>query len=163
MLTVVIPTLDSAHLIGSCLAALVPAAVDGLVREVVLADGGSTDDTLAIAEDCGARVVTLNGDVGERLAAACLRPRGDWLMVLQADAVLPEGWRTAVEKQLNSGWEKTGWLPRPGLPWFRRLPAPPSQGLLLSVRCYDAIGGFRAGEGDLARLTRAVGAKRLTY
>ncbi|WP_421737947.1 glycosyltransferase [Caulobacter sp.] len=163
MLTVVIPTQDSAHLIGACLASLVPAAVDGLVREVVLADGGSTDDTLAIAEDCGARVVTRRGDVGERLAAACVGPRGDWLLILRADAVLPEGWRAAVEKQLNSGWDRAAWLPRPGLSWFQRLPSPPSQGLLLSVRRYDAIGGFRAGEGDLARLARAVGAKRLVY
>ena len=42
-----------AHL-GRTLAALVPAAVDGIVREVVLADGGSSDKTILIADDAGA-------------------------------------------------------------------------------------------------------------
>ncbi len=162
MITVVIPTYDSAHLIGPCLTSLVTAAVDGLVREVVLADGGSTDGTLDIAEDCGARIVAAGDDVGARLAAACERPRGDWLMLLEPDAILPEGWRAAAEKQINAGWDKAVSLPRPGLPWFRRPFAAP-QGLLLSVRRYEATGGFRASDRDFARLIGAVGAKRLVW
>lgn len=162
MITVVIPTHDSARLIGPCLSSLVTAAVDGLVREVVLADGGSTDGTLDIAEDCGARVVTDGADVGARLAAACDRPRGDWLMLLEPDAILPEGWRLVIEKQINAGWDKAVSLPRPGLPWFRRPFAAP-QGLLLSARGYETSGGFRAGDKGFARLSRAVRAQRLVW
>lgn len=162
MITVVIPTHDSVQLIGPCLTSLVTAAVDGLVREVVLADGGSIDGTLEIAEDCGARVVTGGDDVGARLAAACAAPRGDWLLLLDADAILPDGWRAVTEKQINAGWDKAASLPRPGLPWFRRPFASP-QGLLLSVRRYQASGGFRAGDKDFARLIGAVGAKRLVW
>lgn len=162
MITVVIPTHDSAHLIGPCLSSLVTAAVDGLVREVVLADAGSTDGTLDIAEDCGARIVAEGGDVGARLAAACARPRGDWLMLLEPNASLPEGWRLVVEKQINAGWDKAVSLPRPGLSWFRRPLASP-QGLLLSTRRYQASGGFRPGDRGFARLIGAVGAKRLVW
>ena len=162
MITVVIPTHDSAHLIGPCLSSLVTAAVDGLVREVVLADGGSTDGTLDIAEDCGARVVNQGDDLGARLALACTSPRGDWLMLLEPDAALPEGWRLVIEKQINAGWDKAVSLPRPGLPWFRQPFAPP-QGVLLSARRYEASGGFRAGDKGLARLIAAVGAKRLVW
>lgn len=162
MITVVIPTHDSARLIGPCLSSLVTAAVDGLVREVVLADGGSTDGTLDIAEDCGARVVTDGADGGARLAAACASPRGDWLMLLEPDATLPDGWRLVIEKQINAGWDKAVSLPRPGQPWFRRPFAAP-QGLLLSARRYEASGGFKAGDRDFARLIGAIGAKRLVW
>lgn len=162
MITVVIPTHNSAHLIGPCLTSLVTAAVDGLVREVVMADAGSTDGTLDIAEDCGARIVTDGDDAGARLAAACARPRGDWLMVLEPDASFPDGWRLAVERQINRGWDRAASLPRPGLAWFRRPLAPP-QGLLLSARLYQSSGGFRAGDRGFARLIGAVRAKRLVW
>ena len=162
MITVVIPTHDSAHLIGPCLSSLVTAAVDGLVREVVLADSGSTDDTLAIAEDCGARVVTDGDDFGARLASACERPRADWLMLLEPDAALPEGWRLVIEKQINAGWDKAASLPRPGLLWLHR-PFVAPQGLLLSVRRYEVSGGFKAGDRSFARLIGAVSAKRLVW
>lgn len=162
MITVVIPTRDSARLIGPCLSSLVAAAVDGLVREVVLADGGSTDGTLDIAEDCGARVVPVGDDLGLGLAKACERPRGEWLMLLEADALLPEGWRQVAEKQVNAGWDQAVRLARPGVSWFRR-PFTPPQGLLLSARLYQAKGGFRTGDQDFARLIKAVDARRLTW
>ena len=162
MITVVIPTRDSAHLIGPCLSSLVAAAVDGLVREVVLADGGSTDGTLDIGEDCGARVVSAGDDLGQGLAEACERPRGEWLMLLEPDALLPEGWRQVAEKQVNAGWDRAVSLTRPGVSWFRR-PFTPPQGLLLSARLYQAKGGFHAGDKDFARLIKAVGARRLTW
>lgn len=164
MLTVVIPTHNHAGVLADCLSSLVPAAVDGLVREVVLADAGSTDETLIIAEDCGARVVKAAGDLGARLAVACSDPRGDWLLILLPDASLPESWRNAAERQIKAGWGRAAWLPRPGRSWLERLmggDAP--QGLLVSVRHYAAVGGFGPGETALSRLSGRVGAKRLAY
>ena len=164
MLTVVIPTHDHAGVLADCLSSLVPAAVDGLVREVVLADAGSTDETLVIAEDCGARVVEAAGDMGARLAVACSDPRGDWLLILLPDAALPESWRSAAEKQINAGWDKAAWLPRPGRSWLDRLTrGDPPQGLLVSARYYAAVGGFAPGDTDLTRLVGRVQAKRLAY
>lgn len=86
MISVIIPTRDSAAVLGPCLSALVPAAVSGLVREVILADGGSADGTLAIAEDAGARLVA--GDI----AAAVATARGDWLLILPPTSRLEPGW-----------------------------------------------------------------------
>ena len=54
MITVVIPTLNAEAGLPATLTALVPAAVDGLVREVIVVDGGSTDFTCRIAEEMGA-------------------------------------------------------------------------------------------------------------
>jgi glycosyltransferase involved in cell wall biosynthesis len=164
MITVVIATHDSAPSLGTCLASLVPAAVDGLVREVVIADAGSGDATLAIAEDCGARIVRNPGNAGIRLAVGCEDPRGDWLLVLEPDAVLPEGWRATVETHLAGGPDRAATLPvYPARGWARLLGLERLQGLLISTRLYTATGGFRPGERALADLARASRARRLRW
>jgi len=164
MITVVIATHDSAPSLGPCLASLVPAAVDGLVREVVITDAGSEDATLAIAEDCGARIVATPGNAGIRLAAGCADPRGDWLLVLEPDAVLPEGWRTAVETHLAGGPDRAAALPvYPGQGWARLLGLERLQGLLISTRLYGASGGFQPGDRPLADLARTSRALRLRW
>ncbi|PTS90534.1 MULTISPECIES: glycosyltransferase [unclassified Caulobacter] len=164
MITVVIATHDSAQSLGPCLASLVPAAVGGLVREVVIADAGSGDATLAIAEDCGARIVRADGDTGARLTAGCVDPRGDWLLILQPDAVLPETWRASIEKHLAGGPNRAAALPvYPERGWARLLGLERLQGLLISTRHYGASGGFRPGDRPLVDLARASRALRLRW
>src|SRR3990167_2388072 len=55
MISVIVQTLNNAATLSACLGALVPAAVDAVVTEVIVVDGGSTDATLEIVEDAGAR------------------------------------------------------------------------------------------------------------
>jgi cellulose synthase/poly-beta-1,6-N-acetylglucosamine synthase-like glycosyltransferase len=55
MISVIVRTLDNAATLPACLGALVPAAVDAIVTEVIVVDGGSTDATLEIVEDAGAK------------------------------------------------------------------------------------------------------------
>lgn len=95
MISVIVPTRDSAAVLPVCLAALVPAAVTGLVREVILADAGSTDATLEIAADAGAEVV--RGDV----AAAAARARGDWLLILPPESRLDAGWEAEAANHID--------------------------------------------------------------
>ena len=45
MISAILATRNDARRLGETLAALVPAAVDGLVRQVIIADAGSTDRT----------------------------------------------------------------------------------------------------------------------
>jgi glycosyltransferase involved in cell wall biosynthesis len=160
MISVVIPTLNAAARLPATLAALVPAAVDGLVKEVVVADGGSTDDTLAVAEDAGARVVTAERGRGRQLAAGCAAARGAWLLALHADTRLPEGWALAAARHMAERPERAGWFryrlddPAPvarlweaGVGLRCRVLAAPygDQGLLLSRTLYDAAGGYPPG------------------
>ncbi len=114
MITVVLPTRDSAARLVHVLPLLVPAAVDGLVKAVVFADAGSTDATLAIAEDSGARVVQATGGEGARLAAGFAAANSTWILALGEDLVLPETWRTPVEAHLAGGG-KPAWIAAPGL------------------------------------------------
>ena len=97
MLSVIIPTLDSAADLQGLLAALVPAAMDGLVREVICADAGSTDQTLEICEDTGAQVVAGG------LVAAARAAKAEWVLVLPVEVQLPGGWAEAMKAHLMRG------------------------------------------------------------
>lgn len=145
MITVVLPTRNSAARLVHVLPLLVPAAVDGLVKAVVFADAGSTDATLAIAEDSGARVVQATGDAGARLAAGCAAARSAWILALGEDLVLPDAWRTPVEAHLAGGGGKPAWIAAAGL--FGRPLA-----VLASREAIEAAGGFKPGGDPLKAL-----------
>jgi rSAM/selenodomain-associated transferase 2 len=92
MISVIIPTLNAEAGLAQTLAALVPAAVDGLVKEVIVIDGGSSDATAAIADQAGATFVGRSGGRGYQLMAGARRARFPWLLFLHADTVLEPGW-----------------------------------------------------------------------
>jgi glycosyltransferase involved in cell wall biosynthesis len=148
MITVVLPTHNSAARLVHILPLLVPAAVDGLVKSVVFADAGSTDATLDVAEDSGALVVTVQGDLGARLAAGCAAARGAWILALGEDLSLPETWRTSVEAHLAGGGGKSAWIAQAGLLGLAGRPL----ALLASRDAVEAAGGFRPGADPLKAL-----------
>ena len=96
MISVIIPTLNAEEHLARTLAALVPGAVEGLVREVIIADGGSRDGTRAIAEATGCEFVSGAAGRGRQLAAGARMARSGWLLFLHADTVPGEGWIGAV-------------------------------------------------------------------
>jgi uncharacterized protein len=95
----IIPALNEANSI----AAAIDAARAAGIAEVIVADGGSSDDTVAIAASHGARVIT-----GESLRAAQIN-RGieaashENVIVVHADTLLPSGAATAIEQALDDG------------------------------------------------------------
>lgn len=95
MISVIVPTRDSAIALPVCLSALVSAAVSGLVKEVILADAGSGDATLEIAADAGARVVA--GDVAAAVASA----KGDWVLILPPSTRLETGWEAEAADHID--------------------------------------------------------------
>jgi glycosyltransferase involved in cell wall biosynthesis len=148
MITVVLPTHDSAARLVHVLPLLVPAAVDGLVKAVVFVDAGSTDATLAIAEDSGARVVQAAGDVGARLAAGYAAAKSAWILALGEDLILPEAWRTPVEAHLAGGGGKPAWIAEAGRFGLAGRPL----AVLASREAVGATGGFKPGADPLKAL-----------
>ena len=108
MISVVIPTLNDEARLGTTLAALTDAAVDGFVREVIVADGGSSDGTLAIAEDAGARVVRARQETA--LDAGCAEARQPWLLLLKPGARLQNGWEPVAWRHINDHSDQAGWF-----------------------------------------------------
>ncbi len=92
MLSVVIATKDSERALVPTLAALVPGATAGLVSEVLIADGGSRDDTTAVAEHAGCNFVVMDAPLAQRLNAAAGKARAQWLLFLQPGMVLDSTW-----------------------------------------------------------------------
>ena len=98
-LSVVIPTLDAAATLPATLAAFGEAT--GLVHEIIVADGGSRDGTVALAEALGARVISAPRGRGSQLAAGAAGANGAWLCFLHADTRLEPGWSAAVARFID--------------------------------------------------------------
>jgi cellulose synthase/poly-beta-1,6-N-acetylglucosamine synthase-like glycosyltransferase len=146
MLSVIIPTRDSAADLQGLLAALVPAAMDGLVREVICADAGSVDPTAEICEDSGARLLAGG------LVAAAQAAKSDWVLILPPGIQLRRDWAEALKAHLIRG-KRPAVLPgarEPGLAArFRAVPT----GLLAETARVAAQSETR----DVADLVRALG------
>jgi hypothetical protein len=84
-LTVVIPTLNEAWQIGAALDALHWA------DEVIVADGGSSDDTVLLARRHGARVIDVPArTIAAQRNAAIAAARNEWVLALDADERVTE-------------------------------------------------------------------------
>ena len=90
MITVIIPTRDNEIDLAVALSALVTAAVEGIVKEVIVVDAGSRDGTVTVADAAGCTVINGNGpDILIRVAE---QARSDWLLFLSPLAVLDPNW-----------------------------------------------------------------------
>lgn len=109
-ITVVIPTLNAQSDLSDTLAALLEGIAAGLIRELVIADGGSQDQTLRIADAAGAHVVTTAPGRGLQLRAGTEAASAEWLLLLHADTWLDPGWTEAVQAHLSTGGEQAGYF-----------------------------------------------------
>ena len=89
------------------LASLVPAAADGLVREVLVADPNASREVAAVAEDAGARLVVAGE---ESFPRACAQAGQIWVLALQAGARLESGWGEAAWRHINDHADQAGWF-----------------------------------------------------
>jgi rSAM/selenodomain-associated transferase 2 len=151
-LSVVIPALNAATTLRGCLERSRGA------EEVVVVDGGSSDGTPAIAAELGAKVIEAPRGRGTQVGAGGAAATGEWLLFLHADTLLDFGWHDAALGHIarfpdhaacfrfrldDLRWQarvieagvrlRVGLL---GLPYG-------DQGLLISRRHYQALGGFR--------------------
>ncbi|MBD8893046.1 glycosyltransferase [Roseibium litorale] len=184
MITVIIPTLNSEKDLAHTLAALVPAAAEGVVKEVVIVDGGSADHTDQVADAAGCEWLAIPASRGERMTAGVNQSRrGEWLLFLSADSVLESGWhheaQSFIERAERSGsgdrsaaafmlrYDAFGLGPRVSEAFAMirsRLLGMPygNQGLLISRRFYSRIGGHRPlPEMEDLDLVKRIGARRL--
>ncbi|PHR94409.1 MAG: glycosyl transferase [Robiginitomaculum sp.] len=172
MLSVIIPTLNAGKYLKPLLHQVGPVCQD-----IVVTDGGSRDETLALALASGARLAVGCKGRGWQLARGAKWARGDWLFFIHADTVLSDGWAEAVESHMRDFPEKSGYFryaldaqgvwPKlvSGFVWLRsKLLALPygDQGLLISRALYEEIGGFPDWDlfEDVA-IIRALGRQRL--
>ncbi len=156
-ISIIIPTLNAAPGLAPSLGALGEGLAAGLIRELIISDGGSQDETLHIAEDAGARILRGPPGRGAQLARGARAAGGAWLLFLHADTRLGQGWSEAVHAHMQNNPDKAGWFSlhfeargvAPAIVgrWANlraRLFALPygDQGLLIPRHLYESTGGY---------------------
>jgi hypothetical protein len=176
MLSVIIATLDSESALVASLAALVPGAMEGLISEVIVADGGSRDDTATVADVAGCNFKVVEGPLGRRLKAAAAMARAPWFLFLRPGTVPEPAWtgevRRFVERRPPDARAAVFRRGRAAQPALREvlslitaaLGALPraEQGLLIAHPLYDDLGGHSDLAADPeADLIRRIGRRRM--
>lgn len=158
MLSIIIPTLNAGCVLGPTLAVLAEATQ--LPHEIIVADGGSIDDTVMIATSGGAIFLEALRGRGRQLTAGAAAAAGDWLLFLHADTRPQTGWAGAVQafmqnrdNRFRAGYFRFALDDRASaarvLEQIARLRARlfglpyGDQGLLISRDFYDQLGGYR--------------------
>jgi rSAM/selenodomain-associated transferase 2 len=158
-LAVVIPAYNEAAALPALLDDL--RAQQGVALEVIVADGGSTDGTPALAAAAGAQVVSAPRGRGAQMNAGARAARAATLLFLHADSRLegPTQLREALDALATAGEHAAGHWPlrftraqAGGERFYRHLEAKSAlnrpgtvngdQGLLIGRAFLDQLGGF---------------------
>lgn len=179
VITVIIPALNSEPHLAQTLAPLVAGVAHGIVKQVIVSDGGSVDQTVAIAEAAGCDVIRGEAGRAKQMRAGAAAAKGKWFLFLHADTVLAPGWIAEVERFISTPqahmraaafrleFDDNSPAARRVVYWARlrarlfKLPYG-DQGLLISRFFYEASGGY----SDLplmedVEFVRRIGANRI--
>ena len=153
-ISVVIPTFNSELQLPRTLWSLMEGVDSGLIREVIISDGGSTDGTLNISFNWGAKFVVGGTSRGGQLRRGVATACGDFLLIVHSDTILEAGWASELQSSLSDGpfcfslaFNSSGVAPCLVAFWANirtdvlRLPFG-DQVLFLSREIYDVAGGY---------------------
>jgi hypothetical protein len=175
MLSVIIATEGVEQSTVATLAALVPGAAAGVIREVLLVDRGDNGVIERVADVAGCGFLRFDGIRAAALAAGAKQARSPWLMFLRPGAVLDPGWieettqfmqavalsgrpRAAIFRYARSHYAEAGLRDR--LQSLARTLRGPlaDQGLLIARDHYERLGGYAPDDPrSEARLLRQLG------
>lgn len=182
MLSVIIPTLDCERSLVPTLATLVPGAAVGTVRDVIVADGGSRDATLEVADIAGCEIMTSHAPLAVRLREATAKARASWVMFLKPGVVLDATWIDEVDRFVQQA-EAHGVIDAPAAA-FRAVAAQgfarpllaeawsslrlalggriaPEQGLIIPKVLYERLGRHRNVQDPEADLLARLGRRQI--
>jgi rSAM/selenodomain-associated transferase 2 len=154
-LSVIVPTLNEADGIVTHLSALQPLRRRGC--EVIVADGGSSDDTPGLAAPLADRVIPARRGRASQMNAGATHARGDVLLFVHADTRVPESADSLLTNKLaDETWvwgrfdiaiEGTHWL-LGVVAWFMNLRsrltgiATGDQAIFMRREPFATVGGF---------------------
>lgn len=156
-LSIVIPVLDEAELIEASLTRLAPLRARGV--EVIVADGGSSDDTVLLARPLADLVIAARRGRASQMNAGAQRARAEVVLFLHADCIVPANADTLVSSALAGSAHAWGRFDvalrgrHPALPVIAALMNARSrlsgictgdQAIFVTRTAFAAVGGFPA-------------------
>lgn len=158
MLSVLIETHNDEERLARTLAALVGGVVEGAVREVIVCDRGSVDQTHRVAEHAGCHFLAEGG-----VASGIRQAKSEWLLLLEPGARPDDNWVEAVLDHVGQSTMAARFARSKNSrqPFFVRVLSgrrPLRDGLVITKR--QALSLAR-GEGSAAAIARAASARRL--
>lgn len=151
--SIIIPTLNEQAAIAECLGKLQPLREQA---EIIVSDGGSSDQTRALAEGLADRLLTGPSGRAQQMNLGARHAHGEVLIFLHADTVLPERALEAIEQAVKKG---TAWgrfdIRLGGRHFMLKVIAAlmnlrsrwtgiatGDQAMFVSRKAFDAVGGF---------------------
>ena len=159
--SVIIPCLDEANSLAFCVDKAVAAfRASGLSGEVIVADNGSTDGSIQVAEEHGARVVrVVERGYGSALRAGIAAARGPYLIMGDADDSYDFSQVPRFAEMLRQGYDVVmgnrfrGEIKPRAMPWHHKYIGNPVLTALLNLFFHAGIGDSHCG---MRGFTRAI-------
>ena len=152
-ISVIVPVLNEAEHLASTLSHVILSSGD----ELIVVDGGSTDETVAIARRFTPAVLTSAAGRAQQMNRGAQQAQGEILLFLHADTHLPPAGLEAVRQVMQEtpvvgGAFRLAFMPSTSslrvIAWganlrsrYARLPYG-DQALFVRHHCFDALGGY---------------------
>ncbi len=172
MISIVVPALNEEESIASTIRAL--QSLDGL-KEIIVVDGGSADQTVTIARSCAVRVLEAPRGRGQQMQAGAVAAQGDVLWFVHADTIPPTCALASIREALAAdsvvggnlgvifdGPSRAARRMTAIYPWLRMLRlCYGDSGIFVRREIYERVGGFQPvalfEDLDLLRRLRRAG------
>ncbi len=154
-ISVIIPVLNEAALIAQTLSTLQPLRAAG--HELIVVDGGSSDDTIALSEPLADQIIRCSRGRGRQMNGGAKIARGDILLFLHTDTLLPKGADQLIIREMEKREKNWGrfdvrlsgghlllriveWL----MNWRSRITgiATGDQAIFVQRKIFETVGGF---------------------
>jgi rSAM/selenodomain-associated transferase 2 len=154
-ISIIIPVLNEAALIAQTLSSLQPLRAAG--HELILVDGGSNDDTIALSEPLADQIIRCSKGRSRQMNGGAKIARGDILLFLHTDTLLPKGADQLIIREMEKREKNWGrfdvrlsgghllfriveWL----MNWRSRITgiATGDQAIFVQRKIFETVGGF---------------------
>ena len=102
--SIIIPTLNSETELCETLRSLFEGIENNLITELIISDGGSTDNTKKIANEVGAVLVEGPCGRGLQISKGIEKSQGDWILILHADTILSSDWSIKLLQKIDKNF-----------------------------------------------------------
>ncbi len=155
MISIIIPTYNEAKKIGATINTLLSSIDNEFIHEIIIADGGSIDNTVQIAQNATAKTVIIqNKNRAAQLNAGAAIAKGEIFFFLHADSIPPKGFIKKIINTVNhkyhSGcfrlmFDHDHWFLKANA-WFTRFDVNAirfgDQGLFVTKKVFEKSGGY---------------------